>query len=1150
VGLKDLAKKLFKVSEEEQKFSIEFMENELAFYVPPFELERIFNAEGSELLTAQYVCLKMLVEQEQAESIPNGFLIPSSTLTLLDSVTQELLSLPPQWNGEIDAIISGNTSKSNFTVELKVTDPSGRVTQLYDIKGPFIYFGEVKRYLLKHEQYRSFQALKKHKDSQKSEYDNLTFLYSLQEAKKNGCAINLSHFNKLDIKIPQRITIEAEFDSQGNLVLTPFVGQEASNERMQKVLGQISREHHATLKVGDEIILFDEEKLQAVKEIIDKRTVPSSKVEEFLNHPTAYIDSSLVDLDLGFSLRVHGATAFKHAYFGETDESGIDWFGKAATSENIIPISKAYDLISDQETCQKFEAEIEDCIDTGSTVFEFEGNSFDLSDHEEVARTLSDLRDKDWSSQLDIPEPSDDLGSAPTETDSTDTPETVVVDIDLNDEDVDELSPTVDMSINEILFKGELDWSNYLRTPFPHQETGVRWILGLLDSIDFSGGLLADDMGLGKTFMSLASVDQYHKRCFAINETCKPTLIVAPLSLLNVWKGEVEKTFSDSPFEDVVILQSDADLNKFRSGGVETKGIASDSGDWEPKYSLKVGKNFYSARLDLPKRLVITTYQTLRDYQFSLCLIDWGVVVFDEAQNIKNPNALATRAAKGLKADFKLVATGTPVENSLSDFWCLMDTACPGQLGDYQTFRNTYISPILRAAGDEVEGIRAKIGRELRINVGALMLRRLKEDNLEGLPCKNIFAGLKGDSIQYMPLLESMMSGHQLDVYDAAITSQQNSDVPQVLGTLQRLRDCSLHPRLVNGGSLEPVKDKKEITSISCESHKLSSLISLLDEIKSRQEKCIIFCVNKRLQMFLSITLGNLYKLGPLSIINGDAKAVSKRASTPTRTKMIEDFERKEGFNLIVMSPVAAGVGLTVIGANNVIHFERHWNPAKEAQATDRVYRIGQNKAVNVYLPILHHPEIESFDVNLHRLLTQKTLLKDAVVTSSDVLPSPEGFDSKSFAKNKLLSYEDISKLSWQEFEAFSIELLSKAFSADSAHLTKSGNDFGADGILMTQEGNILIQAKHTQGKYEGYKAIQEVFAAKPIYDSVIGKPSYKLIFITSASQLTKKTRAIAQECKVDIYTAKEIRLLLENSDISFADVMSRLDKKRFNISG
>ena len=103
---------------------------------------------------------------------------------------------------------------------------------------------------------------------------------------------------------------------------------------------------------------------------------------------------------------------------------------------------------------------------------------------------------------------------------------------------------------------------------------------------------------------------------------------------------------------------------------------------------------------------------------------------------------------------------------------------------------------------------------------------------------------------------------------------------------------------------------------------------------------------------------------------------------------MISDFESREGFNIIIMSPVAAGVGLTIVGANNVIHLERHWNPAKEAQATDRVYRIGQIRDVNVYIPVLHHPDHESFDVNLHRLLTQKTLLKDKRSPSGLIHPA------------------------------------------------------------------------------------------------------------------------------------------------------------------
>ena len=554
----------------------------------------------------------------------------------------------------------------------------------------------------------------------------------------------------------------------------------------------------------------------------------------------------------------------------------------------------------------------------------------------------------------------------------------------------------VNKAIADILYPQEkLDWQNYARQPFPHQLTGVQWITGLAQENE--GGLLADDMGLGKTFMALSAIDQLYK-LQPEGETKKPALIVAPLSLLENWKDEVDKTFSEPPFQSIVILQSGADLNTYRSGGVEIRNQDTlDEGEADIKYSLHVGKVYGPDRLDMPERLVITTYQTLRDYQFSLCKIDWGMVVFDEAQNIKNPNALQTRAAKGLKADFKLVATGTPVENSLADFWCLLDTSNPGHLSSYQDFRESYVTPIVRAAGDEIEEVRTRVGRELRTNVGPLMLRRLKEDNLEGLPEKLIYVGIASEEWRFLDSLQRMMSGHQLDSYNATLGSQEAAEGNQVLGCLQRLRDVSLHPRLADQGRLDIPDRRKHLAELFKESAKMQSLLDTLEQIRQRKEKCIIFSVNKRLQQFLSLALGIWFDLGPLSIINGDAKAVAKRASVPTRKSMITDFEAVEGFNIIIMSPVAAGVGLTVVGANNVIHYERHWNPAKEAQATDRVYRIGQKKDVNIYIPILHHPELESFDANLHRLLSKKTSLKDAVVTPEQVVPNPPGFGGKRF---------------------------------------------------------------------------------------------------------------------------------------------------------
>jgi len=625
-------------------------------------------------------------------------------------------------------------------------------------------------------------------------------------------------------------------------------------------------------------------------------------------------------------------------------------------------------------------------------------------------------------------------------------------------------------------------------------------------------------------------------------------LVVAPLSLLENWKDEVADTFHESPFRDIVILQSDGDLNQFREGSTETKASNFDEESFQPRYSLKFGEKHGPDRLDLPKRLVITTYQTLRDYQFSLSQIDWGLAVFDEAQNIKNPNALQTRAAKGLKAKFKLLATGTPVENSLADFWCLMDTACPGYLESYQTFRRTYITPILQAAGDEIDRVREELGRKLREKVGALMLRRVKEDNLDGLPKKHMLVGIESSEWQYELKLSAVMTEYQQKVYEGAIEAQLDDDETHVLTTLMRLRDSSLHPRLADSGRLDAPTSKKETETLFNESAKMAKTVGILRDIQARQEKCIIFAVNKRLQRFLSIALGSYFGLGPLHVINGDAKAVVKKKGALSRKSMINNFEARQGFNIIIMSPVAAGVGLTVVGANNVIHFERHWNPAKEAQATDRVYRIGQQKDVNIYVPILHHPTFESFDVNLHRLLSQKSLLKDAVVTPGEVMPDPSGADKKGLGSNSIINFDDIARLSWKQFEAFTLEVLARKYQSDSAWLTNDGPDFGADGVLAFNDHAILIQAKHKKGSYEGYKSVQEIASAKEIYSKQLGRVVTEKIVITNATQLSKNTRNIANQLNVTIIDGNDLRELCEQHQIMFGQVLNRLEKSRYLI--
>lgn len=1136
-------------SKESQRYQCIFDYEGANFVCTPDQISIVNAGKADDLITQQHILLRMLIEEGEGKELPNGYVIPSHSIVRLDEYSREVLELPPVWSGLLQANIQGQTGRTSFRIDVQANYANSRFTSSFRIAGPVIRFSEDNQFLLSPAQLSVFEALNKHNESAHSEFDNLSVIAALQDAQRQGVEIELGHFEKLKIHTPDSVAIEAELDASGNLILTPQLGQNASHEDMQRVLGQLRHGDTSSLRVKDEIILLDEKKMAGIQEVLRNRIVSKEKLEDFYRNPTAFIDGSLVNLEVGFSARVKGAARFRHAYFGENDESGIDWFGKKFSPVNVHAISKLADVIKDEEQLLLFESAVEQAAAVGAQEVEFNGKVYDISDKEKVEAQTRKIRESWLEPLLDESEEQEEVSAYEVEADTT----PVVVDIALNDDDLETPSEAVARQLADVLAPSEsLCWDNYRRTPFPHQIYGVRWILGLANAQQgLGGGLLADDMGLGKTFMSLASIEHIYRHLERDDQTVKPCLIVAPLSLLQNWKDEVDKTFIKSPFRDIVILQSEGDLNKYRLGGVETQNQRLDDEEASIRYSLKIGSDFGHERLDMPKRLVITTYQTLRDYQFSMCAIDWAVVAFDEAQNIKNPNALQTRAAKGLKADFRLLATGTPVENSLADFWCIMDTACPGFLGSYQAFREIYVTPIVRAAGDELEEIRALVGRKLRDTVGAFMLRRLKEDNLEGLPAKRLYVGVRDSDWGYLPDLSSLLSGQQLASYDSVLSGVSDGGENAVLAGLHQLRDVSLHHRLLLGGRLDVPAGKKELDALMSESGKFSSLLKLLRDIQKRSEKVIVFCVNKRLQTFLAQALARYFSLPPLAIINGDTKAVGRKEGSVTRKTLIESFEGMSGFNIIIMSPVAAGVGLTVVGANNVIHLERHWNPAKEAQATDRVYRIGQQKDVNVYIPIISHPELMSFDENLHQLLSKKSLLRDAVVTPEQVMPSPEGFIQPGLPAGKVVETDDIKLLGWQEFEAFVAELLRLEWSSSSCMLTAQGSDHGADIVLEQNNGITLVQCKHTAGSnsYSGYNAVKEVHSAKLMYEKALSKPVTRMVFVTNATTLAAATRGIAKEFGVDVIDGKELAALIKKVEIPFASVVSRLSAKRLKIT-
>ena len=875
----------------------------------------------------QYVVLQMLCEYEEAEG-GKGFLVPCDTACSLDEGTRTLLDLPAPWPGTFELFTRGQTFKTGgFKPTLRLLAEGGKRLEQWELDGAYLHVGP-NIYLPSSAQYLALSAIQKHNSlppEKQTEGANLAVVYALQKADEAGAHINLRHFHTIEVEEAEHLRLSIVERKDGGLHLVPELGLGLSPEDIEERLHQLQGGDAVCIRIKNTVVLLDEKKLLGIQEILNHQDIPPQERENFLKAPASFLNAYLVDLDNGFSIRVQGAELFHPAYFGETDARRSDWFDKEETGRAILLDSAAL-LLDTEQKKEEFLCKVEEATQAEKSSVEFDGFIILLPHSlEQREKALTTLR------QLHFSAP----GTSPEQ-------EKLTIAVELNDEIPFNDRHAVTQS--PYYWEGPLPFDPMEFTPFSYQEEGIRWLVGhalhaaTKGAECFEGALLADDMGLGKTFMTLAGLNAWHnilKKRNGAEYKVKPVLVVAPVVLLENWKEEIGKIFAVSPFKDIVVLQSSGELKNFRTATPR---------DGVENHALKVGKTFGSSRLDLPGRIVLTNYETLRMYPFSLCSIDWGMVIFDEAQAIKNPNALSSRAAKGLKADFRLAVTGTPVENQLIDFWNIFDTVSPGMLGTCQQFRKNYIRPILASGG--ASDVRRKTGAALRNVVSHFMLRRTKEDNLaDALPKKHIFIGENGNA------LAPVMSGEQKNAYDTV--SRKVSDAKLIgkkvisilLPALKELRDISLHPKLTAGGNIPLPATLQEAEMLIQQSGKLVVMTQILRKVQHREEKIIIFVINRKMQCFLASALRLIFKLPHIHVINGETKAVSGWHSGPaTRKSIIEQFESQPGFGIIIMSPLAAGVGLTVVEANNVIHLERSWNPAKEAQASDRVYRIGQKK--------------------------------------------------------------------------------------------------------------------------------------------------------------------------------------------------------------
>ena len=496
-----------------------------------------------------------------------------------------------------------------------------------------------------------------------------------------------------------------------------------------------------------------------------------------------------------------------------------------------------------------------------------------------------------------------------------------------------------------------------------HQLVGVAWLqhLWAASPEHCRGTVLADDMGLGKTLQLLTFISA----SFEADPDLPPALVVAPVALLENWRNELDRFFKPGTLP-LLMLYGDA-LRSLRAGKLELDSDLKAQG-----VTRMLKRNWLGSA-----KLVLTTYETMRDLELTMASQQWSIMVCDEAQKIKTPAALVTRSAKKQKVRFRVACTGTPVENTLADLWCLFDFVQPGMLGALSHFSRTYRQPIEAKTSDQM----AKV-EELRALIKPQILHRRKAEVAKELP-----APVEFDDCKRLP-----MSIYQHELYEGALNTlreQRASNPSAQLQALLAIRKICSDPH----GFVEPDVRKLSIERLVNESPKMGWMVGRLKELaadRAGKHKVIVFCEFRELQLLLQRVIAAFFGLAP-SVVNGDTSADPR--ALENRQKLIDEFQTKEGFNVIILSPLAVGFGVNIQAANHVIHFTRTWNPAKEDQATARAHRIGQTRTVTVYYPGVVSEKFPSFDVRLDVLLGSKRALAADILNGCSELKAADFAD-------------------------------------------------------------------------------------------------------------------------------------------------------------
>ena len=1065
-----------------------FFANENNERVP---IELWYNLEKTHI--SQIAILKELFENGSAEFHDCEYLIDTRVVLNLGSIDRQILGLPIEYPFELLIEPEGMLMTNTFRFKYGFYDfcPNG-TKFVATIRGGVLQVDN-REYLLSVSQYNICKAIDDFNNLPEIQKGNVINLKKLSEIKglaKDSGTI-LEHFlNNQSLYIPDKIKLDVDF-RDGVLEILPVVDIDepfkftSQFDRLPNVreVYPISGSNGETTR----IVISDEQKRELVKVKNVRRVSNKEKIREIIEHPELHFDEDNIDFNVFYSDRVKEIGLYKPNYYPFVSPYKSQWIPGIVIKDRVHGEKRIQ--FKTPDILFRFQTECEIAQKNGRSNFNWENENIPVED----AVKIIDVATK----QFERPE-------KPVKNEKTTENEVLII---KENAEMTEYANSFDLPDN--LKHNFSEISNIaigIRLK-DHQLEGISWMQSLYKK-EFSGGLLADDMGLGKTLQLLYFIEWHYQH---YNDS-KPYLIVAPVSLLENWQTEYQRFFTPQSLP----------INRlFGSVSLTKENV--------PARNREDAKSLQS------KQIILTNYEVLRNYQISLGLVDFAIIALDEAQKIKTPGTLITNACKALKSDFKIAMTGTPVENTLVDIWCIMDFAVPGLLGNAKDFNEKFQKP-LKQEGTNVK----QLTENLRESIGGFIKRRLKSDVAKDLPTKH--DGPKSRIPRVMPSIQLERYKQEIE-YANSSSSDGIEGRNQKLKSLWAIRDISDHPYLLECQILSFSVD--ELIKASA---KLQTTIGILSDIKLKSEKAIIFADRKETQKMIQKAIYETFGIFA-SIINGDTPASPKVAgkSEMSRQQTIDRFQSIEGFNIIIMSPIAAGVGLNVTEANHIIHFTRHWNPAKEEQATDRAYRIGQTKDVFVYYPMAIFPDnmvddngkkLKSFDEVLDSMLdAKKALAKNTLFPTEQAEVTPDElfgniFGRSTETKPQTVSLEDIDKLNPNLFEASIAAIYQKQ--GFEVFLTPYSHDKGADVAVIKGAESYLIQAKQSKSLV-GKDAIQEICTAKRYYEDKF-KVSFRLATITN-NDYSPSAVLLAKSNDIVLFRRGDLHRMLNDHVITFQNL-------------